>query len=69
MLFVAPWFQSRFEKGFRPNRRGSEFSPGADGTARVEWLRPLFWLEAIAQAAFGAAWLIKGETFLKDRAI
>jgi hypothetical protein len=35
----------------------------------VEWLRPLFWLETIAQAAFGAAWLIKGETFLKDRAI
>jgi hypothetical protein len=34
-----------------------------------EWLRSLFWLEAIAQAAFGAAWLIKGETFLKDRAI
>jgi hypothetical protein len=36
----------------------------------VERLRPLFWLEAIAQAAaLGAAWLIKGETFLKDRAI
>jgi hypothetical protein len=29
----------------------------------------VFSLEAIAQAAFGAAWLIKGETFLKDRAI
>lgn len=28
---------------------------------RLEW--------HIAQAAFGAAWLIKGETFLKDRAI
>jgi hypothetical protein len=36
---------------------------------QVEWLKPVFYLEAIAVMVFGAAWLIKGETFLKDRAI
>jgi hypothetical protein len=31
-------------------------------------LTPVFWLEAIAVVAFGTAWLIKGETILKDQA-
>jgi hypothetical protein len=35
----------------------------------VNWARPTFWLEAIAVMFFGAAWLVKGETFLKDRAV
>jgi len=29
-------------------------------------LSPVFWLESIAIVAFGVAWLIKGETILKD---
>jgi len=32
----------------------------------VESLTPVFWLESLAIIAFGFAWLIKGETFLKD---
>jgi hypothetical protein len=34
--------------------------------AAVAQLNPIFWLESIAVLAFGVAWLIKGETFLKD---
>ena len=30
-------------------------------------LHPLFWFETLAGLAFGAAWLIKGETVLRDR--
>jgi hypothetical protein len=33
----------------------------------VEWLTPVFWLESLAVFAFGASWLIKGETILKDQ--
>jgi putative copper export protein len=29
--------------------------------------QPLFWLEAVAIAAFGVAWLVKGQAILKDR--
>jgi hypothetical protein len=32
----------------------------------VERLMPSFWFESIAVVAFGAAWLVKGETILKD---
>jgi hypothetical protein len=34
---------------------------------QLEHLHPVFWLEAIAVVAFGFSWLIKGETFLRDR--
>ncbi len=34
--------------------------------ALVERLTPVFWLESAAIIAFGMAWLIKGETILKD---
>lgn len=30
-------------------------------------LHPVFWFETLAGLAFGAAWLIKGETLLRDR--
>jgi hypothetical protein len=33
----------------------------------VQGLTPIFWFESIAIVAFGAAWLIKGETILKDQ--
>ena len=33
----------------------------------VQQCNPVFWLESIAVFAFGASWLIKGETILKDR--
>jgi hypothetical protein len=33
----------------------------------VQQYNPVFWLESIAVFAFGASWLIKGETILKDR--
>jgi hypothetical protein len=33
---------------------------------RVEHLNPVFWFETSALVAFGIAWLVKGETFLKD---
>lgn len=29
-------------------------------------IKPLFWCEAVAVLAFGAAWLVKGETIFKD---
>jgi hypothetical protein len=29
--------------------------------------QPLFWLEAVAIAAFGVAWLVKGQAILKDK--
>jgi len=29
-------------------------------------LKPLFWCESVAVVAFGAAWLVKGETIFKD---
>jgi hypothetical protein len=32
----------------------------------VEGCTPIFWLESVAVVAFGAAWLVKGETILKD---
>jgi hypothetical protein len=28
---------------------------------------PVFWLETLAIVVFGVSWLIKGETFLRDR--
>src|SRR5712692_2392141 len=33
----------------------------------VERLTPVFWLESLAIVAFGASWLTKGETILKDQ--
>jgi hypothetical protein len=33
----------------------------------VEALSPVFWLESLAVIAFGFAWLVKGETILKDQ--
>jgi hypothetical protein len=33
----------------------------------VQQYNPVFWLESIAVFAFGASWLIKGETLLKNR--
>ena len=30
-------------------------------------LKPVFWLETVAVLAFGASWLVKGETILKDK--
>jgi len=33
----------------------------------IQQYSPIFWLESIAVFAFGASWLIKGETILKDR--
>ncbi len=33
----------------------------------VERLTPVFWLESVAVVAFGASWLTKGETILKDQ--
>ncbi len=32
----------------------------------VAALKPRFWLESVAVVAFGVAWLVKGETILKD---
>lgn len=32
----------------------------------VDALHPVFWLESVAELAFGVSWLIKGETFLTD---
>jgi len=32
----------------------------------LDSINPIFWLESIAVVSFGVAWLIKGETFLKD---
>ncbi len=32
-------------------------------------LHPVFWFETLAGLAFGAAWLIKGETLLRDRRV
>jgi len=34
---------------------------------RLDDLRPVYWLEAIAIVAFGVSWLIKGETLFRDR--
>jgi hypothetical protein len=33
----------------------------------VDTVHPLFWCEALATFAFGAAWFIKGQTLLRDR--
>lgn len=33
---------------------------------QTNWMHPMLWLEAIAIFAFGVAWLIKGETLLRD---
>jgi hypothetical protein len=33
----------------------------------VDKCHPVFWLESIAVFAFGASWLIKGDTILADR--
>ena len=39
----------------------------ADGDeSSLARINPVFWLEAIAVAAFGISWLIKGEAILKD---
>jgi hypothetical protein len=35
-------------------------------TGPIDVLRPVFWLETVASVAFGASWLIKGETLLRD---
>lgn len=32
----------------------------------VAGIKPRFWLESVAVVAFGVAWLVKGETILKD---
>ena len=34
--------------------------------AETSWLHPMLWLESIAIFTFGVAWLIKGETILRD---
>jgi hypothetical protein len=34
----------------------------------IERVAPVFWLETAAIFAFGTSWLVKGETFLPDRA-
>jgi len=31
-------------------------------------LTPVFWLEAVADVAFGVSWLVKGEAILADEA-
>ena len=36
-------------------------------TTPLAYLKPIFWLEAIAISAFGLAWLIKGEAILKEK--
>jgi hypothetical protein len=33
----------------------------------IQQYNPVFWLESLAVFAFGASWLVKGETILKDR--
>ena len=33
----------------------------------VDRFMPIFWFEALAVVAFGASWLVKGETILKDK--
>jgi hypothetical protein len=33
----------------------------------IERYHPLFWCEAVATLAFGVAWWIKGDTFIKDQ--
>jgi hypothetical protein len=33
----------------------------------LNWLAPIFWLEALAIVAFGVSWLTKGEAILKDK--
>jgi len=35
--------------------------------AQVRQFSPVYWLESLAIVAFGVAWLIKGETILKDQ--
>ncbi len=40
--------------------------PG-DSKQRLEPLKPIFWLETLAVVAFGYAWLIKGQAWLRDR--
>jgi hypothetical protein len=35
----------------------------------VDKLSLVFWLETVAVMVFGLAWLVKGETFLKDRVV
>jgi uncharacterized membrane protein YdcZ (DUF606 family) len=35
--------------------------------SKLEWYRPIFWMEAIAIEAFGISWLTKGEAVLQDR--
>ena len=34
--------------------------------ASLDNLNPVFWLESVAQLAFGASWLVKGEAILRD---
>jgi len=37
------------------------------GSAWLQALHPVFWLESLAIWAFGIAWFVKGEAILKDR--
>lgn len=34
---------------------------------QTAWLHPMLWLEAVAIFAFGIAWLVKGQTVLRDK--
>jgi hypothetical protein len=39
-----------------------------DVKSHIKFLRPIFWLEAVAVVSFGISWLVKGEALLKDEA-
>lgn len=39
------------------------------GTIIPDEYHPVFWLETVANAAFGTSWIVKGEAILKDEAM